>query len=342
MIGRFIALLASACVAGVACASAALAATEIKLATFGPPNSFFYVEVILPWAAKVSQASGGTIEIKHYGNSVLGNAGTMFDSVMSGAADIGWALPHTAPGKFVKSSIIELPFGYEKGEVGAVAYWRLYAKGLIASDFEGVKLFGLTAWPAAAIQTKSAEVHKLEDLKGLKLRVAGKLQADTVLALGATPVQVPVDQIFQSIDKGVIDGAWASATAVLAFRLHEVTKRFLDIPLNGAGGMIIMSRKNFDKLPDKAKAAFDAQNGEEVSRLLGKSNDGEVVRVMNTLNNLGKAGKGNKVYHLSQAEEERWTKATEPVVAAWVKRTPNGAAILRAFREEVAAVRKGM
>lgn len=338
---RISALVPAALAAAMALGAPAHAATELKLGTFGPPQSFFYVEVVVPWLNAVNKDAGGAVAIKHYGNSVLGTAGTMYDSVMSGAADIGWALPHTAPGKFVKSTIIELPFGYDKGEHGAVAFWRLYAKGLIASDFEGVKLFGLTAWPAAAIQTKSAKIAKLEDLKGLKLRVAGKLQADTVLALGGTPVQVPVDQIFQAIDKGVIDGAWASATATVQFRLHEVTKNFLDVPLNGAGGMLVMSQANFAKLPAQARAAFDKQSGEATSRALGRSNDGEVVRVMGILAALGKRGKGNTVYTLPAAETERWKKVAEPVIAAWAQRTPNGAAILKAFRDEVAALRQG-
>ncbi len=260
---------------------------------------------------------------------------------MSGAADIGWALPHAAPGKFVKSSIIELPFGYEKGEFGAVAFWRIYQSGLIASDYKGVKLFGLTAWPAAAIQTKSAKITKLETLKGLKLRVSGKLQADTVLALGATPVQVPVDQIYQAIDKGVIAGAWASLTATRAFRLTEVAKYYLDVPLNGAGGMLVMSQATFDKLPDKAKAAFDKHSGLALSRALGVSNDGEVVRVKELIGKLAKEGKGHEIYGLSDAELARWKDKVEPVAAAWAKRVPNGQAILKGFRQAVADARAG-
>ncbi len=36
--------------------------------------------------------SNGTVKIRHFGAGVLGNADNMFDAVMSGAADIGWAL----------------------------------------------------------------------------------------------------------------------------------------------------------------------------------------------------------------------------------------------------------
>ena len=325
----------------LAAGSAAAQPAQLKLATFGPPQSFFYVEVVLPWAEAVSRDSGGTVEIKHFGGGVLGNAGNMFDTVMSGAADIGWAIQGSLPSKFVKSTIIELPFGYDSGESGAVAYWRLYQRGLIASDYEGTKPFGFTAWPAAAIQTKSKKVEKLEDLKGLKLRVSGKLQADTVVALGAVPLAIPVDEIYTSIDKGVIDGAYASFTATRSFRLQEVARYFLDAPLNGAGGMLVMSEANFAKLPATAKTAFEKNSGESVSRALGRSNDAEVVRLTAMLADLSKQGKVQPMYKLSDAERARWAKAVEPVIDEWVKRTPDGKAILDAFRAEVAAAKKG-
>jgi TRAP-type C4-dicarboxylate transport system substrate-binding protein len=322
-------------------AGASAQPAQLKLATFGPPQSFFYAEVVVPWAEAVSRDSAGTVDIKHFGGSVLANAGNMFDTVMSGAADIGWALQGMVPAKFVKSSIIELPFGYESGESGAVAYWRIYEKGLIASDYEGVKPFGFTAWPAAAIQTKSKKVERLEDLKGLKLRVAGKLQADTVLALGAVPLAIAVDEIYSSIDKGVIDGAYASFTATRSFRLQEVARYFLNAPLNGAGAMLVMSQANYAKLPAPAKAAMEKHSGVTLSRALGRSNDGEVVRLTNMLADLSKQGKVHPMYQLGDAELARWTKAVAPVIDAWVQRTPDGKAILEGFRAEVAAAKRG-
>ena len=322
-------------------AGSADAQTQLKLATFGPPQSFFYQEVVIPWAEAVSKDSAGTVDIKHFGGSVLGNAGNMFDTVMSGAADIGWALQATVPAKFVKSSIIELPFGYETGESGAIAFWKLYEKGLIASDYAGTHPFGFTAWPAAAVQTKSKKVEKLEDLKGLKLRVSGRLQAETLVALGAVPLQIAVDEIYSAIDKGVIDGAYASFTATRSFKLQEVARYFLNAPLNGAGAMLVMSEANFAKLPAPAKAAMNKHSGVALSRALGRSNDGEVLRLNKTLEDLSKQNKVHPMYSLSDAELARWTKAVGPVIDAWVEKTPNGKAILDGFRAEVAAAKKG-
>jgi len=314
---------------------------ELKLATFGPPQSYFYVEVLIPWLEAVNRDSNGAVNIKYYGGGVLGNAGNMYDSVLTGAADIGWALLGSVPGKFVRASVIELPFGYDSGEIGATALWRVYAKGLIASDFDQVKLFGLTAWPGAEIQTKSKRVQTLEDMKGLKLRAQGRWQAATVTAFSATPVTVPVDEVYQALDRGLIDGTWSSLVLTGQFRVDEIAKYFLEAPLNGGGGMLIMKKESYEALPPAAKAAFEKHSGEALSRALGRSNDGEVVRVRAQLAELAKQGKISAPYSLAPEEFARWQKAAEPVIDSWTKSVPDGPAILAAFRAETAALKAG-
>ena len=42
----------------------------------------------------------------------------------------------------------------------------------------------------------------------------------------------------------------------------------------------------------------------------------------------------------AEAEEKAWKAALEPVAQKWAEGVPNGAAVLKAFREEVAALRK--
>ena len=93
------------CAAGVAAAEP----VQLKLATFGPPQSYFYAEVLIPWMEAVNRDSNGTVNIKYFGGGVLGNAGNMYDAVLTGAADIGWALPGTVPGKFVVPAITTSP-----------------------------------------------------------------------------------------------------------------------------------------------------------------------------------------------------------------------------------------
>jgi TRAP-type transport system periplasmic protein len=333
-------------IAGAACALAfaagtATAQTELKLATFGPPNSFFYVDTVLPFAEAVSRDSGGTITIKHFGGSVLANAGNMYDTVLNGAADLGWFVQGSAPSKFVKSAVVELPFAYDKGEEGAVALWRAYTNGLVASDYDEIKLLGVTTWPGSAISTRSKQIQKLEDVKGLKLAVSGKLRADAVTILGGVPVNVQVDQMYQAIDKGVVDGNLGSITAMRAFKTHEVSKNWLDIPLAGAAAALIMNKARYDSLPPQAKAAFEKHSGEGLSRALGKSNDAEAKRGWDFLEEQVKLGKNAPVKPLAPAEVARWQKTVQPIIDDWVTRTPNGKAVYEGYLAEVKKAEAG-
>ena len=51
---RISALVPAALAAAMALGAPAHAATELKLGTFGPPQSFFYVEVVVPWLNAVN------------------------------------------------------------------------------------------------------------------------------------------------------------------------------------------------------------------------------------------------------------------------------------------------
>src|SRR6185436_11244594 len=128
-----------AALAVVAAAPVAAEPLALKLGTWGPPTSFFYVDVIDPWIERVNRDSQGTLAIKHYGASVLADQRRMYDAVKNNIATIGWVTPGTAPGRFVKTTIIELPFGVESGEAASVVYWRLYDSGLIADEYNDVK-----------------------------------------------------------------------------------------------------------------------------------------------------------------------------------------------------------
>ena len=174
----------------------------------------------------------------------------------------------------------------------------------------------------------------------MKLRATGRWQATTITAFGATPVSIPVDEVYQSLDRGVIDGLWASLVLTREFRVDEIARYYLEAPLNGGSGMLIMKRESFEKLPAEAKAAFEKNSGEVLSRALGRSNDGEVGRVEALLAERAKLGKIERPYVLAPDEFERWRKAAEPVAEAWAKGVPNGPAILAAFRAETAAVKE--
>lgn len=315
----------------LAAAPATAEPLALKLGTWGPPTSYFYVDVIEPWIERVNRDSQGTLAIKHIGASVLADQRRMYDAVKNNIANIGWVTPGTAPGRFVKTTITELPFGLESGEQAAVAYWRAYAQGLIADEYSDVKLLGASVFPGASLMTRRKKVTTLEDLAGLKFRISGGMQGATVKALGGTPVSVPLDELYQALEKGIIDGFASSLTAYRPFRLGEVTRYHIDVNLNAANSALLMNKETYDKLPTQAKAAIDKHSGESLSREFGRSNDREVARARADLQKRMAEGKA-ETYRLAPTEEHRWRERTRAVVEEWTQTTPDGARILEGYR----------
>jgi TRAP-type transport system periplasmic protein len=320
---------------------AAAAPLELKLATIGVPTSYFYVGALLPWAEKVSRDSGGTIEVRHFGGGVLANATNMLDAVMDGAVDIGWVTTGSKPALLAKSSVVELPFLHDNSERTSAVMWRLYQKGVLATDYQGLQVFAFPAWPVSALATRTKPILKADDLKGLKIGSQGKLRSDILSALGAVPVNTQFDEAYTALDKGVIEGLFTPHNAAKQARLAEVARRWLTVPLSGGAVVVVMKKERYEQLPAQARAAFEKNSGGALSRALGKTQHDYEAGAIEFIADLAKQGKVMPRYYLSEAEGANWQKLVTPVVREWTKRTPNGEAVLAAFRSEMTAVRAG-
>src|SRR5690606_23595091 len=74
-------------------------------------------------------------------------------------------------------------------------------------------------------------VRSAEDLKGLRLRSGGAPWTRFAEHFGAVPAQMPVNETFEGMSQGVIDGTMASIADLLSYRLVEVAKYVTYIPL---------------------------------------------------------------------------------------------------------------
>jgi TRAP-type C4-dicarboxylate transport system substrate-binding protein len=96
-----------------------------------------------------------------------------------------------------------------------------------------------------------------------------------------------------------------------------------------------MNKATYAKLPDKARAAVDRHSGETFAKRMGAA-----VEVMEKEGRERvRAMAGHTLAEIDPAEAARWRERIAPVVEEWVKRTPNGAEVLAAYRAEIAKIR---
>src|SRR5215469_13739397 len=136
--------------------------------TFSPTWS----QMQQPWIEAVEKDSDGTLKLQPFFGNALADLFNVYDRVVSGVADIGNGVQGSIGGKFPGSSVVELPSDINAHE-GAAAFWKLYQDGLIAKEYEGVKLLALFVYPQSFLNA-SKPVTRLDDAKGLRLATLTK------------------------------------------------------------------------------------------------------------------------------------------------------------------------
>ncbi|HUT48959.1 MAG TPA: TRAP transporter substrate-binding protein [Alphaproteobacteria bacterium] len=330
---KYPALAVAACLAMVTTAASAQdKPIVLKFAGWAPPQINVNI-VSQRWAKEVEAASGGTVKIQFFWNSIA-NARTVYDVVRTGVADIGWILQPLVRGKFRKTSVVALPFLVRNSSEGSVALWNLYSKGLIAGEYDQVKPLGIAALPPSIIHSRKP-IARLADVQGMKFRIAGRVNAQMISTLKATGVQMAITGVYQAMSKGVINGSISPWLGFTAFKHQEVTTHHVDVPMGAIAGMTAMNNQTWARLPAKAKAAFTKVSFAKLSRDYGEICDKDVAF------NRGKVAglKGHKILNFSKAEIQTMQARFKPIEAAWVKSTPDGAKILGAMNQELAKIR---
>ncbi len=317
--------------AALTATSAAAQQVVLKFNSPSPPRSYLHPNVFDGWVEAIEKDSGGTLKIEKFYGGTLGNFGVTYDRVVDGVADIGWTLSALAGGKFKQQDVAALAFETRDANEPAVALWKMYEKGVTAAEFGQVKQLGFWAFPNAAIHTKEP-VKSLDDLKGKKLTVSNAISARMVVLMGATPVTMRPDEVYQAISRGVADGALMPFNGMETFKIHEVAKMHLDVALGGDTSIVFMNKASYDKLPAQAKAAIDKNSGLLLSQRAGKATQAEWERARNNVK--------DTVSTLTPEQERQWKAQLDPATREWAQATPDGNKVLEAYRAEIAAMRK--
>lgn len=240
-------------------------AEELKLAHFASIKYHLHVEMFIPLSEKLAEATGGETTIRIYPGGELG-AGPVkqYDRVIDGVADIVYALPGYTASQFKKTLLVELPGVVNPGTNKTEAIWDNI--GMLENEFRRTKLLGLWTAGDAILLMAEKKIETLSDLDGLKIRVPSKNTGRLIEAWGATAVSMPITQVYQSMETGVVDGTLVDTSVLTSFKLGEVTK-FITRGMNATNSvfMLIMNRDSWDDLDDDTRMKLSEMTGAEMS-----------------------------------------------------------------------------
>jgi TRAP-type C4-dicarboxylate transport system substrate-binding protein len=317
---RFPARLALAAVLAFVAGTAAAQQVVLKVHHFLPATSNAQTRLIQPWCDKVARESNDRLKCQIYPAMQLGGTpAQLFDQVRDGVADVVWTVPTYAAGRFSRSEVFELPFMAHTAKAGSQALWTYVQKDAV-DEMRGVRPILMHVHDGAVFHFTKAQPRTLQELRGLKIRAATRINARMLAALGATPVQMPLPQVPEALSKGVIDGAMVPWEGVPAIKLQEIAKYHLEVPqgapqFSNTIFVFGMNPARYDALPADLKKVVDANSGLAMSAWAGEKVFDAVVPAHRKL----ATDRGNVIVQLPAAEYERWVKASESVDDTWVK-----------------------
>ena len=199
---------------------------ELKMVLGWPRHSPGNGTAIERFAQNVSKATDGRITFRIYGANELVPVLGMFDAVSSGAVDVANSTGYYWTGKSKAYNFFStVPFGMLPMEHFA---WLTYGGGQKLWD-ELNGQYGMKSLPLSQTGAQMGgwyrkEVKSLADMKGLKARYPG-FGGEILKALGATPVLMPLGEVFPAMQSGALDAAeLATPWFDMGYGLYKVAK----------------------------------------------------------------------------------------------------------------------
>ena len=286
---------------------------NLRYAFFAPARTFPGVQME-HWASEVAKRTGGKVSVQTFPGGTLLGAREMYDGVTKGVADIGLGSPSYDPGRFPLTAGVSLPVGFPDATVASRTLWAL-TQEFKPKEYEEFKVIAMFTTEPGYIMSRRP-VSSLADLKDMKLRAAGT-GVPVLKALGAAPVGMPMPEVPQAVQTGVIDGTMTSREVLKDFKLAESLKFVTDYPTVVVTFAAVMDAKRWAKLPAQVQKVIEAL-GPEMALWTGHYHDRENVAAALAW---AKKEQGLKIVSLAAGERAQWDARLKPLAEQWVQET---------------------
>ncbi|WP_041794384.1 TRAP transporter substrate-binding protein [Pararhodospirillum photometricum] len=245
-------------VGGLAAPALAQERLEWKMVTPWPKNAPGVGVNAQRFADMVTAMSGGRLTITLFAAGELVPPFEVMDAIQADTAQIGHATSYYWQGKAPALNLFTaIPFGLMAWELDA---WITNGPGQALWE-EVYAPFGIQPFYAGNSGVQAGgwfnkEINTLEDLKGLRMRIAG-LGGEVMRRLGAATVLTPPGEIMPALMAGAVDAAeWVSPWLDIAFGLQKAAKYYYMPAFHEPGPSleVIVNKARYQALPADLKA----------------------------------------------------------------------------------------
>ena len=207
-------------------ATGATAQTRQFRFAYDQPKTTGYGILADIFADKLKTLSKGTMLIDQYPGAQLGQEPQVLQLVKAGDIDFCISASANAATLSPQAGVMSLHFLFRsedhlKKAIAAPEVAKA-VKQMIEETVQGAHVIALATLGFRSMYSKK-EIHKVEDMKGLKVRVQATATEDTMFPVyGAQTVHMPFGSVYTSLQTGVVDVGENGVNVYLVNKHYEV------------------------------------------------------------------------------------------------------------------------
>lgn len=209
-------------------------------------NSYHSVNAAL-FAAAVTQATNGALEIVTHPNGSLYKGDEIFRAVQMGQVPIGERIISALGSEHPIFEIDALPFLVTSFEEAKKLYQA--SKPAIENVLEskGLKLLYAVPWPPQGLY-HIRPVNSAADMKGVKFRAYNAMTSNLAKLMGAIPTKIEAAELSQAFATGAVESMISSSSTGYDRQIWEHVGYWYDVQAWLPKNMVIVNKKAWLKL----------------------------------------------------------------------------------------------
>jgi TRAP-type C4-dicarboxylate transport system substrate-binding protein len=268
------------------------------------------------WIEMIEARTQNRVKVRPFYNATLLTGKNTIEGILRGVADVGMNASSNRPERFPMMALLNYPHSYKNSMVPILIAWDMYNK-FDPPEFKGVKV---VSFSCNGLGVKGCgffgrfPVRSMDDIRGKEIRATGT-GVQALEKLGASPVFLPVSEIYEALQKNIIKGNYTTFEIIKPFRFNEVIDYITPFPAPAAVMFTIVNEKSFNTWPIYLKKAMDdikMEHSEWAGNFAQAAGEDGLTYALS---------KGVKLSEITPEEKTKMMKVLSAMIDDWLEQT---------------------
>jgi len=212
------------------------------------------------WSKRLPELTGGQVTAQIKGMNEMGLKGPeLLRLIGQGVATFGAAPINYFTSDNPINEAVDLAGiapNIEIAQAVVDAFLPVYDK--LYGERANVRILGMGTHSAQVLFCNKP-IRGLADLRGLKVRVSGRSQAEFMQALGATGVTLPFPEVVPALQNGVVDCGLTGSHSGYSARWFEVSTHLYTLPLGWSQFLYAVNQSAWNRFDERVRTLLQTE-----------------------------------------------------------------------------------